>query len=100
MKRILSLILCFSLLSGCKPNNEPITQKEFCLDTIVSITIYVRNMSYFSLQQTQTVNFIKLIIIRIKPNIKLFLTNSPLSLNRDFIIVSYQKVLLILRLVL
>lgn len=40
MKRILSLILCFSLLSGCKPNNEPITQKEFCLDTIVSITLY------------------------------------------------------------
>ena len=40
MKKILSLILCFSLLSGCKPNNEPITQKEFCLDTIVSITLY------------------------------------------------------------
>lgn len=40
MKRILSLILCFSLLSGCKPNNEPITQKEFCLDTVVSITLY------------------------------------------------------------
>lgn len=40
MKRILSLILCFSLLIGCKPNNEPITQKEFCLDTIVSITLY------------------------------------------------------------
>lgn len=40
MKRILSLILCSSLLSGCKPNNEPITQKEFCLDTVVSITLY------------------------------------------------------------
>ena len=40
MNRIFSLILCFSLLSGCKPNNEPITQKEFCLDTIVSITLY------------------------------------------------------------
>lgn len=40
MKRILSLILCFSLLSGCKPNNEPVAQKEFCLDTIVSITFY------------------------------------------------------------
>lgn len=40
MKRILSLIFVLSIITACSPRKEPISQKEFCLDTIVQITLY------------------------------------------------------------
>lgn len=40
MKRILSLIFIFSMITACAPKSEPISQKEFCLDTVVQITLY------------------------------------------------------------
>lgn len=40
MKRILSLVLIISILLGCQPRQDPLSQKEFCLDTVVRITLY------------------------------------------------------------
>lgn len=41
MKKMICIILIFLiLLSGCCQNNQPMSDKQFCLDTIVQITLY------------------------------------------------------------
>ena len=38
-KSILSLLIFSFILCGCK-NTTPLSNKEFCLDTIIQITLY------------------------------------------------------------
>ena len=41
MKKWTCIILIFLiLLTGCHSNNQPLSDKQFCLDTIVQITLY------------------------------------------------------------
>lgn len=41
MKKIISLILLFTLtLCGCQSQSSPLSDQQFCLDTIVQITLY------------------------------------------------------------
>ena len=67
-KSILSLLIFSFILCGCK-NTTPLSNKEFCLDTIIQITLYdsssknILNTSVSFLPIIKKVNSIKSIIL-------------------------------------
>ena len=103
-KSILSLLIFSFILCGCK-NTAPLSNKEFCLDTIIQITLY----------DSSSKNILNNCFDLCKKYERIFSTNNKKSelykinhssnkleaqeLNKVFIIVIYQKEALILPLV-
>lgn len=49
MKKLITILLLLTLC-GCQSQSTPLSDKRFCLDTIVEITLYDSNSSFTFVQ--------------------------------------------------